>query len=427
LTTRTKGKATAGKAVERAAAAEAEAHGGGGALAGLKVVDLTRVLSGPFATQILADHGADVIKLEPPAGDEVRDWGPPFRPQEDGGDASYYIGINRNKRSIGIDLTKPAGKEVLLTLLEGADVLLENFKPGQMEGFGLGYHDVLAARFPRLVYAKISGFGATGPLGGYPGYDAIIQAMAGWFSVNGDRASGPMRLGIPMVDMGTGLYALVGILMALLERQRSGKGQYIDMTLHDCALALLFPHSANYFLSGEVPGPTGNAHPNLVPYDKFKTRTGEIFLGAGNDKAFAKLAEVLRAPGIAKDPRFASNAQRRANQAELRLIIEGKLADRDGAEFSATMLEAGVPCGPVLDAKGALGHPHTTHRGMVVEQGWYKGTGSPIKFSRTPARVRRPPPRFSEHAREVLSQHGFGEAEIEQLAAAGVLVEKRRK
>jgi formyl-CoA transferase len=395
----------------------------GGALAGLKVVDLTRVLSGPFATQILADHGADVIKLEPPAGDEVRDWGPPFHE----GDASYYVGINRNKRSLGLDLTKPAGKEVLLALLEGADVLFENFKPGQMESFGLGYTQVLAPRFPRLVYAKISGFGATGPLGGYPGYDAIIQAMAGWFSVNGDRASGPMRLGIPMVDMGTGLYTLIGILMALLERERSGLGQYLDMTLYDCALALLFPHSANYFLSGQVPQPTGNAHPNLVPYDKFKTSTGEIFLGAGNEKQFAKLVEVLGAPEIARDPRFSSNAQRRANQAELRRLIEARLATRDGAEFSASMLEAGVPCGPVRDAKGSLEHPHTGHRDMVVEQGWYRGTGTPIKLSRTPGSVRRAPPRFSEHAREVLVEHGFTDADIARLAEAGVLVEKRRK
>jgi formyl-CoA transferase len=399
-------------------------HGGAGkgALAGLKVVDLTRILSGPFATQILADHGAGVIKLEPPTGDEVRDWGPPFHE----GDASYFIGINRNKRSVGIDLTKPAGHEVLLQLLDGADVLFENFKPGQMEGWGIGY-DVLEKRFPRLIYAKISGFGPDGPLGGYPGYDAIIQAMAGWFSVNGEAESGPTRVGIPMVDIGTGLYALIGILMALYERQTSGKGQYIDIALYDCALALMFPHFANYFLSGKLPVQTGSAHPNITPYDKFATRTGEIFLGCGNNRAFEKFAEVLGAPELAADTRFKTNADRMANRAALRKIIEERLAGVDGGEFSSRLLEAGVPCGPVLDSGRALAHPHTAHRGMVVENGWYKGVATPIKLSRTPAAVTATPPRFSEHAREVLSSHGFTAAEIGRLAASGVLAEKRRK
>ena len=379
------------------------------ALTGLKVVDLTRVLSGPFATQILADHGADVIKVEPPAGDEVRDWGPPFHE----GDASYFVGINRNKRAIGLDLTKPAGQEVLFKLLDGADVLFENFKPGQLETWGIGYEQVLKERFPRLVYAKISGFGSDGPLGGNPGYDAIVQAMAGWFSVNGEPGgepgSGGTRLGIPFVDIGTGLYTLVGILMALYERERSGQGQYIDMTLYDCALALMFPHFPNYFLSGKVPGLTGNAHPNLVPYDKFKTQTGDIFLGAGNEKAFAKFAEVLGVPELTRDPRFKSNGDRSTNRVALRAIIEEKLAGVDGAAFSQKMLDAGVPCGPVVNSKQALEHPHTAHRGMIVEKDWYKGAGTPIKFSRTPAKMRSAPPKFSQHAHEILKEAGFDE------------------
>jgi formyl-CoA transferase len=398
-----------------------------GALAGLKVIDLTRILSGPFATQILADHGADVIKLEPPAGDEVRDWGPPFRPEGDGGDASYYIGINRNKRSVGLDLTKPAGREVLLRLLEGADVLFENFKPGQMEGWGLGYDAVLKERFPRLVYAKISGFGSDGPLGNYPGYDAIIQAYAGWFSVNGEPGSGGTRVGIPMVDIGTGLYTLIGILMALYERHSSGRGQYIDMTLYDCALALMFPHFPNYFLSNKVPGLTGSAHPNVTPYDKFRTKTGDVFLGCGNNRAFQTFMKVIGLAKEAEDPRFTNNGDRTANRPELRKLIEDKLAGWDGDELSSKLLNAGVPCGPVLDSSGALAHKHTSHRGMVVEKGWYKGVGTPIKFSRTPASVRSSPPRFSEHTREVLTEYGFTSEQIARLADSGVLAEKRRK
>src|SRR5580692_9169483 len=213
-----------------------------GALAGTKVIDLTRVLGGPYCTMILSDHGADVIKIEPPQGDEVRDWGPPFHDD----DASYFIGINRNKRSIALDIGKPDGKAVLLRLLQGADVLIENFKPGSMEKWGLGYQQDLAPQFPRLIHCRISGFGADGPLGGLPGYDAILQAMVGLMSVNGNSTTGPMRLGTAIVDIGTGLYAAVGILMAIREREISGCGQYLDMTLYDCGLALLHPQATNF-------------------------------------------------------------------------------------------------------------------------------------------------------------------------------------
>jgi len=262
-----------------------EAGPGGGALAGLVVVDLTRVLGGPYCTQVLADHGAEVMKIEPPQGDEVRDWGPPFQD----GDASYFIGVNRNKRSLGLDLSRPEGRQVLLRLLEQADVLIENFKPGTLEKWGLGYENTLQARFPRLIHCRISGFGATGPLGGYPGYDAVIQAMTGWFSVNGKPESGPTRAGIPLVDIGTGLFAAIGVLMALEERHRSDLGQFVDTTLFDSGVALMHPHIPNYLLSGKTPGLTGNAHPNISPYDTFPTRTVEIFLAAGNDRAFQRV------------------------------------------------------------------------------------------------------------------------------------------
>ena len=221
---------------------------GPGALAGLKVIDLTRVLGGPYCTMVLSDHGADVIKLEPPQGDETREWGPPF---DEAGDASYYLGINRNKQGVGLDLSKPAGREVLLRLLDGADVLVENFKPGSMERWGLGYEEVLSKRFPRLIHCRVSGFGGDGPLGGFPGYDAVLQAMVGLMSINGTETSGPTRLGNPIVDIATGLFSAIAILMALYEREKSGRGQYCDMTLHDCGMALLHPHAANFFLSGK--------------------------------------------------------------------------------------------------------------------------------------------------------------------------------
>ena len=232
-----------------------------GALAGIKVIDLTRVLGGPYCTMILSDHGADVIKVEPPQGDEVRDWGPPFHD----GDASYFIGVNRNKRAIALDLGKPEGKAVLLRLLEGADVLIENFKPGAMEKWGLGYQEVLSKRFPGLIHCRVSGFGGDGPLGGLPGYDAILQAMTGLMSINGDASTGPMRLGTAIVDMGTGLYSAIGILMALHERAIPAAVNILDMTLYDCGMAFLHPHAANYFLNDKRPTGTGNPHPNLVP------------------------------------------------------------------------------------------------------------------------------------------------------------------
>ncbi len=393
-----------------------------GALAGIKVVDLTRVLGGPYCTMILSDHGADVIKIEPPQGDEVRDWGPPFHD----GDASYFIGVNRNKRSIGLDLSRPEGKAVLLRLLQEADVLIENFKPGAMEKWGLGYDAVLTHRFPGLIHCRVSGFGADGPLGGLPGYDAILQAMTGLMSVNGDASTGPMRLGTAMVDMGTGLYSAIGILMALHERVHSGLGQYLDMTLYDCGMALLHPQAANYFLNGKRPTGTGNPHPNLVPYDKYPTRTCEIFIASGNNGQFRKLCELIGLPELADDPRFVNNGERNINRVALTLALARAFADQDGNELSLRLIRAGVPAGPVLTVDQATTAPHTVHREMVTELGWYKGIGTPIKMGRSPGGTRRPPPRFNEHGTEVLTQLGYTEAEITDLRDKGVLTIIRR-
>jgi crotonobetainyl-CoA:carnitine CoA-transferase CaiB-like acyl-CoA transferase len=400
-----------------------------GALDGVLVLDLTRVLGGPYCTQILGDHGAEILKVEPPQGDEVRDWGPPF---DAAGDASYFLGVNRNKRSLGLDLSQPQGREVLLRLLERADVLIENFKPGAMERWGLGYQDVLESRFPRLVHCRISGFGADGPMGAMPGYDAVIQAMVGMFSINGMPGSaagegGPTRIGIPLVDIGTGLYAAIAILMALVERSRSGQGQFIDMTLYDAGIALMHPHIPNYVLSGRVPGLTGNAHPNICPYDKFPTRTVDVFLAIGNDRAFVRLCGALGAPELSEDPRFATNGDRLAHRDVLTERLRDLLADRDGEDLCSRLLGIGVPAGPVRDVGQVWDDAHTRHRGMAAKLGPYRSWGVPIKFSRTPGAIDRPPPRFGADGREALAEFGFAPEEIDALASAGILVERRRR
>jgi formyl-CoA transferase len=392
-----------------------------GALAGIRVIDLTRVLGGPYCTMILSDHGAEVIKIEPPQGDEVRAWGPPFLD----GTASYFLGVNRNKRSIALDLSKPEGREVLLRLLDGADVLIENYKPGSMEKWGIGY-DTLSQKFPRLVHCRVSGFGATGPLGGLPGYDAIVQAMVGLMSINGEPGSGPLRMGTPVVDLATGLYSTIGILMALQERERSGHGQYVDMTLHDCGMALLHPQAANHFLNGKRPAATGNPHPNISPYSKFRTATCEIFVACGNEPAWRKFCAFLGLDEIAKDPRFATNGDRVVNRGELNTILEARLLTEDGHALCDRMLKAGLPAGPVLYVDEAVAAPHTAARNMVAEIGEFRALNTPIKLSRTPGGARSVPPRFNEHGEAVLSAAGYSAEEIEALKAQGILVETPR-
>jgi formyl-CoA transferase len=393
-----------------------------GALDGVKVIDLTRVLGGPFGTQWLGDHGADVIKIEPPHGDDVRAWGPPF--DEKAGAASYFLGVNRNKRGVALDLRKPEGRDVLLRLLEDADVLIENFKPGGMEKWGLGYEEVLKHRFPRLVHCRISGFGSDGPHGGLPGYDAVVQAQAGLMSVNGPEGGPATRLGIPLVDIGTGMAAALGIAMALYERSNSGKGQYLDMTLYDTALSMLFPHAANFFLSGKHPTITGNTHSNLSPYDVFSTKTCKVFIAGGNDTQFRKICETIGRPELATDPRFIDNAGRLENKHALRAEFGPSMAQWDGEELADTLMRAGAPAGPVLETHEVVAHPHTIHREMTVDIDGFRTLGNPIKMSRTPPQAaRRRPPRFGQDTRTVLAEAGYSEAEIDELIASGAALD----
>ena len=322
---------------------------------------------------------------------------------------------------MALDLSCSEGQAVLLRLLESADILVENYKPGTMEGWGLGFEEVLRARFPKLIHCRVSGFGADGPWGGFPGYDAIVQAMAGWFSVNGERGSAPVRLGLAMVDMGTGLYCAVAILLALAEREKSGLGQYLDMTLYDCAVSFMHPHIPNYLYSGEIPGPTGNAHPNISPYDTFRTKTVDIFIGAGNNRAFAKLCAEVARQDLLADPRFANNSDRVKNRDVLKVELETALMRIDGVELADTLARAGLASGPIHNTAQVVAHPHTQHRQMIIEKEWYKALGSPIKLSRTPASLRSLPPKFGEHSRELLTEFGFEEHEVDALLASGVV------
>ncbi|WP_198969843.1 CaiB/BaiF CoA transferase family protein [Xylophilus sp. ASV27] len=358
-----------------------------GALAGIRVLDLSRILGGPYCGQILGDHGADVLKVEPPQGDDTRTWGPPFRD----GVASYYHGLNRNKRSMHLDLGSAEDREALLALAAEADVLVENFKTGTMERWGIGF-DALSQRFPRLIWCRVTGFGTDGPLGALPGYDAAVQAMTGIMSINGEAEGGPLRVGLPVVDMVTGLNAVIGVLLALHERGRSGRGQLVEAALYDSGLSLLHPHAANWFMDGTAPRRTGNAHPNIYPYDALATGTDPVFVAVGNDRQFASFCRCIGQPQLADDARYRDAGGRSVHRDALKRALEAALAAFDGRALVDQLMAAGVPAAPVLPVEAALTHPHTAHRGMVVEmEGGYRGLGAPVKLGRTPATYRHAP------------------------------------
>ncbi|MFM0006241.1 CoA transferase [Paraburkholderia dipogonis] len=394
-----------------------------GALHGLKVLDLSRVLAGPFAAQILADHGADVTKIEPPQGDETRELGPPFV----GDSAAYFQGLNRNKRAISLDLSHPDGRQVLLRLLADADVLLENFLPGTMKKWSLDYTDILQKRFPRLIYCSISGFGDQGPLSSMPGYDAVLQAFCGLMSINGHRESGPTRIGIPIVDTAVGLSSVIGILLAVAERARSGMGQHVGTSLFETALSLLHPHPANWFASGNTPGLTGNAHPNISPYDTFAAANGDVFIAVVNDGQFKRFCDVIRRVELVADPRFSSNGSRVGNRNALRTEIEPALREIDATELCRRLTDAGVSASRINSVADALQHSHTLAREMVVELAGYKGVGIPVKLSRTPGSVRKAPPCFAADTESVLREAGYDADATDALVASGAAPKKNAK
>jgi crotonobetainyl-CoA:carnitine CoA-transferase CaiB-like acyl-CoA transferase len=386
------------------------------ALTGLKVVDLSRVLAGPYATQMLGDHGAEVIKVEAPAGDMTRDWGPPFRD----GLSAYFSGLNRNKKHIALDLSQPEGQEILRTLVSGADVVIENFKPGTMERWGLGA-DTLLERFPSLIYCRISGFGQTGPMGGMPGYDAVVQAYSGIMHMNGEPGRGPVKVAMPVVDLTTGMLAFSGILLALHERDTSGRGQVVDLALLDSAISLLHPAAANYFMDGGTPPRLGTGHPNVAPYETFESAEGDLlFIGGGNDRQFRALCDYLGAPELAADPRFADNQSRVRHRSELSAEISRLMSTVDLAEASAQMLAHGVPASRVRPFPEVAQDPQVRHREMIVELDGYTGLGIPIKLERTPGKVATPPRRIGADTVEVLRAHGYDEETVKRLLADGV-------
>lgn len=393
-----------------------------GPLAGITVVDLTRVLSGPFCTMLLADMGARVIKIEQPGkGDDTRAWGPPFV----GGESSYFLSINRNKESVTLDLKRAEGRRILESLLGRADVLVENFRPGTLKKLGLAYDD-LVERFPRLVYCSISGFGQTGPLRERAGYDAVVQAEGGLMSVTGPADGPAYRLGVAIADLVAGMFAANGIALALFARERTGRGQLVDIGMLDSVAALLTYQAGIYFTTGASPGRMGNRHPTIVPYETFETSDGEVVIAVGNDEQWRKFCVAIGLADLASDPRFATNAGRAATYDELQPMLAARLRDRPARDWLAAIDAAGVPCGSVKSVEEVLTDPQVLARDMVVELehatiGALRMLGVPVKLSDTPGRVRTAPPRLGEHTDSVLTELGCERSEIAQLRRGGVI------
>jgi len=393
-----------------------------GPLDGIRVIDLTRVLAGPFCTQSLGDLGAEVLKIEPPGlGDETRHF-PPFI----AGESHYFLGINRNKKSLVIDLQQPAGADILRRLVGTADILVENYRPGVMDRLGLGY-DKLAAINPRLIYCAISGFGLTGPLRDKPSFDIVTQALSGALSINGERGHMPVKLGIPLGDMAGGIFGPMAILAALHERTRTGHGRLIDISLHDGLIGMLGYFAQLAFITGEDPGPMGSSHPNIVPYGSFPASDGSIIIAVLSERFWGKLCEALERPDLAGDPRFATPTLRRDHRDELDRLISDVTETRTVAEWEERLAIADVPHAPVLGVTAALAHPHAVAREMVVEAehptiGPMRVAGRPIKFPGSPQRPVTAPPTFGQHTAAVLRDElGYSDADIAALRETGVI------
>ncbi len=390
-------------------------------LSGLRVLDLTRVLAGPYATMILGDLGADVIKIEIPGrGDDSRDYGPFLE-----GESAYFMSINRNKKSVALNLKTPGGREILVRLAGESDVLIENFRPGTMDKLGLGY-GVLSATNPGLIYATCSGFGSTGPFAQKPAYDIIVQGMGGIMSVTGHPGGPPTRVGVSVGDITAGLYTVIAVLAAVHERQASGLGQLIDVSMLDCELAILENAIARYTITGEVPGRLGNRHPTITPFTSFETQDGSVIVGAGNDALFRKLCDAVGRPELVSDPRFETNASRTASwEVALKPVLEEAFR-RQTTGFWLDKLESlGIPCGPINTIDKVLANPQVLSRGMLVElehpvAGKHVVAGPPYKMSRTPASADTAAPVLGAHTEQVLSEVlGLGAADVEKYKKEG--------
>jgi len=405
-----------------------------GPLSGVKVLDLSRVLAGPWATQMLADLGAQVIKVErPDGGDDTRSWGPPYLRDSKGRDtteSAYYLSANRGKRSVVIDIAEPEGQALVRDLAKQSDVLIENFKVGGLARYGLAWPD-LSALNPRLIYCSISAFGQSGPMAQGAGYDAMIQGMGGLMSItglpDGEPGGGPQKVGVAVVDLMAGMYAVSAIVSALYEREKSGRGQYIDIALLDTLVAWLANQSLNYLVSDKSPARHGTAHPNIVPYQAFKTADGHVMLAVGNDRQFTNLCEIAGRSELAADVRFATNAARVANRATLVPLVAQILLQRTTREWLDALMAAAVPCGPINDLAQVFAEPQVVHRGLRIDldhptAGSAPGVRNPIHYSRTDLQFEQAPPLHGQHTDEVLrEQLGLSDSEVHTLRERGIV------
>ncbi|MFQ5896096.1 MAG: CaiB/BaiF CoA transferase family protein [Nitrospinota bacterium] len=395
----------------------------GGPLEGIRVADLTRILAGPYCTMMLADMGAEVIKIERPgSGDDTRAWGPPFL----NGVSTYFLSINRNKKSLTLDLKHPRGKELLRALIERSDVVAENFRPGTMEGLGFGYEEVRRIN-PRAIYVAVSGFGHSGPRRSEPGFDLILQGEGGVMSVTGDPEGPPTKVGVSQADIVAGMLAAYGTLLALWARERTGRGQKVDASLLDGQVALLTYQAGIYFAIGKAPSRMGNLHPSITPYETFRCRDGHLNLGVGNENLWATFLKAIGREDLREDPRFVTNARRVENREALRPILDEFFADQELAAILKKLQARGIPCGPIKDVAQVCTDPQVLAREMVVdiihpEAGPTRVTGVPIQLSETPGAVRTPPPTLGQHTDEVLAEVlGVGGEERGRLREEGVV------
>jgi formyl-CoA transferase/CoA:oxalate CoA-transferase len=391
-------------------------------LQGIKVLDLTRALAGPYCTMLLADYGAEVIKVElPGTGDDTRGWGPPFVQ----GESAYFMSINRNKKSLTLDMKNPKSKDILERMIKQSDIIVENFRPGAADRLGLGYEQVKKIN-PKIIYCSISGFGQDGPYRELPGFDQTLQGMGGMMSITGEPDGPPMKVGVAIADISGGMFAAFGIMLALLHREKTGKGQWVDTSLLDSQIAWLTYRAGEYFASGKLPEKVGSGHPMIVPYQAFKAKDEFINIAVGNDQLWKRFRKVINMENIMDDPKFVTNAKRVENRKELIPILSKVIEQKTGAEWLKLLEDAGIPAGPIYTLDKLFSDPQVLHRKMMVElthpkAGKIKVTGVPVKLSESPGEITAPPPLLGQHNKEVLKDLGYSAEEIEKLIADKVV------